>query len=198
MPARPVARSSTTGWRVEAGAHWMDSPWRPANNVNATGLPEPPVLIGDKRIFMAPNFYDPSQTGLRRLQRSYIRQCLDAFADTTNVVQLTSAEYSGPLEFVQFWIDVIGEWEDEHKKSVLVGLSAPKDVQDAILADEKRAQREPAIGGDEGEGRMSSVIDQARQVGDEGTQNRAHEQSGPEVVDLARIQAGPGCAVVHP
>ena len=27
---------------LEAGAHWADCPWRPANNVNDTGLPEPP------------------------------------------------------------------------------------------------------------------------------------------------------------
>jgi hypothetical protein len=124
---------------LEAGAHWIDSPWRAANNVTASPM-EPP-LVGDKRVFAAPNFYDPSATGLRRVQRAYIRQCLDAFADCSNVVQATSAEYSGPREFVEFWLDVVSEWEDEHKKDVLVALSAPKDVQDAILADEKRAER---------------------------------------------------------
>jgi len=130
---------------LEAGAHWADCPWRPANNVNDTGLPEPPPLIGDKRIFMAPAFYDPANAKLRALHRGYIRQCLDALADSSNVVQMTSAENSGPLEFMQFWLDTIGEWEDEHQHSVLVGLSAPKDVQDAILADSARAKRVDVI-----------------------------------------------------
>ena len=52
---------------------------------------------------------------------------------------MTSAEYSGPLEFTQFWLDTIVEWERETGRDVLVGLSAPKDVQDAILADPERA-----------------------------------------------------------
>jgi hypothetical protein len=51
---------------------------------------------------------------------------------------MTSAEYSGPLEFVQFWLDVIVEWQKERGRDVLVGLSCPKDVQDAILADPVR------------------------------------------------------------
>lgn len=123
---------------LEAGAHWADSPWRPANNVNDTGLPEPPPYVGDKRIFMARNFYDVKNPNMRALHRGYIRQCLDNFADTSNVIQMTSAEYSGPLEFTQFWLDTIVEWEKEHGREVLVALSAPKDVQDAILEDPAR------------------------------------------------------------
>jgi hypothetical protein len=125
---------------LEAGAHWVDCPWRTVNNVNDTGFPEPPPFIGDKRIFLAHQFYDVSNTHRRALHRGYIRQCLDNFADATNVIQMTSAEYSGPLEFVQFWLDVIGEWQAEHGRDVLVGLSAPKDVQDAILADPARSK----------------------------------------------------------
>lgn len=124
---------------LEAGAHWADSPWRPANNVNDMGLPEPPPYIGDKRQFIAPLFYDVSDPQRRELHRSYIRQCLDNFADTSNVIQMTSAEYSGPLEFTQFWLDTIIEWEKEHGRDVIVALSAPKDVQDAILADPERS-----------------------------------------------------------
>jgi hypothetical protein len=123
---------------LEAGAHWADCPWRPANNVNDTGLVEPPPYIGDKRLFMAANFYDVANAKLRALHRGYIRQCLDNFADSSNVIQMTSAEYSGPLEFTQFWLDTIVQWEQEHGRDVLIGLSAPKDVQDAILADPER------------------------------------------------------------
>ncbi len=124
---------------LEAGAHWADSPWRPANNINDTGLPEPPPYIGDKRQFMAPSFYDVTNPKLRALHRGYIRQCLENFADTSNVIQMTSAEYSGPLEFTQFWLDTIIEWERETGHDALVAISAPKDVQDAILADPERA-----------------------------------------------------------
>ena len=52
---------------LEAGAHWADCPWRPANNVNDTGLPEPPPYVGDKRIFMAPLFYDVSDSASPRV-----------------------------------------------------------------------------------------------------------------------------------
>ena len=128
---------------LEAGAHWADSPWRPANNVNAPlPFPEPPPYVGDKRIFLAETFYDVSNPRLRELHRGYIRQCLDNFADRSNVIQLTSGEFSGPLHFVEFWIDVIKEWERETGRSVIIGLSAPKDVQDAILADPGRG---PAV-----------------------------------------------------
>ncbi|WP_255474367.1 DUF6298 domain-containing protein [Pontibacter qinzhouensis] len=124
---------------LEAGAHWADSPWRPANNINNTGFPEPPPYAGDKRIFLAEQFYDITHPERRALHRTYIRKCLENFADNTGVVQLLSAEYTGPLHFVEFWIDTILEWEKETGKNALVGLSTTKDVQDAILADPARA-----------------------------------------------------------
>jgi hypothetical protein len=123
---------------LEAGAHWADCPWRPANNINDTGFPEPPPYVGDKRIFLAHQFYDVTDPHRRALHRGYIRQCLDNFRDCTNVVHMTSAEFSGPLEFVQFWLDTIIEWQGEQGQEVVVGLSAPKNVQDAILADPQR------------------------------------------------------------
>ncbi|MEG1585292.1 MAG: DUF6298 domain-containing protein [Bacteroidales bacterium] len=123
---------------LEAGAHWVDSPWRPANNINGTEFPEPVPFAGDKRIFMAEHFYNVDSPVMRELHRNYIRQCLNNFADHSNVVQLISAEYTGPLHFVEFWLDVIAEWEAETGKNALVALSTTKDVQDAILADSKR------------------------------------------------------------
>lgn len=125
---------------LEAGAHWVDCPWRSANNVNATDLPEPVPFAGDKRIFVADMFYDITHPVRRELHKQYIRQCLNQFADDTNVVQLVSAEYTGPLHFVQFWLDVIGEWEQETGKQATVALSTTKDVQDAILSDSVRAK----------------------------------------------------------
>jgi hypothetical protein len=87
---------------------------------------------------MASMFYDVSDPRRRALHRNYIRQCLDNFADCSNVVQMTSAEYSGPLEFTQFWLDTIIEWQRENSRDALIALSAPKDVQDGILADSIR------------------------------------------------------------
>ncbi|MCW0481799.1 DUF6298 domain-containing protein [Gaoshiqia sediminis] len=124
---------------LEAGAHWADSPWRPVNNINNTGFPEPPPYAGDKRIFMDEHFYDVTHPVRRELHRAYIRQCLENFRGNTGVIQLTSEEYTGPLHFVEFWLDVIGEWEAETGEQVITGLSATKDVQDAILADPVRS-----------------------------------------------------------
>ena len=124
---------------LEAGAHWVDSPWRTANNMNNTGFPEPVHFAGDKRIFVAEIFYDITHPVRRALHRNYIRQCLNTFADNDNVIQLISEEYSGPLHFVEFWLDVIAEWEVETGKNALVALSTTKDVQDAILNDPKRS-----------------------------------------------------------
>ena len=125
---------------IEAGAHWVDCPWRSANNINGTGFPEPPPFAGDKRIFMAEQFYDASNPARRALHRAFIRQNLDNFKGNDNVIQFTCAEFSGPVNFVQFWLDTIGEWKEENKNSkAIIALTAPKNVQDAILADAKRA-----------------------------------------------------------
>ncbi len=124
---------------IEAGAHWVDSPWRTANNINDTGFPEPVNFAGDKRVFVADMFYDENHETRRALHRQYIRQCLDNFADNENVVQLISEEYTGPLHFVEFWLDCIAEWEAETGKHPLIALSTTKDVQDSILSDAKRA-----------------------------------------------------------
>jgi hypothetical protein len=125
---------------IEAGAHWADSPWRPENNINNTGFPEPPNYAGDKRIFMAEHFYDITHPVRRELHRAYIRQCLENFKDNNSVIQLISAEFTGPLHFVQFWLDVIAEWEKETGLHPLIALSATKDVQDAILEDPVRSK----------------------------------------------------------
>lgn len=37
---------------LEAGAHWVDCPWRSSNNINQTGFPEPAPFAGDKRILL--------------------------------------------------------------------------------------------------------------------------------------------------
>src|SRR5690606_35733308 len=120
---------------LEAGAHYADFPWRPANTINDTGFPEPPPYAGDKRIFLAEQFYDTAHALRRELHRNYIRQCLDNFKENNGVLHLIGEEYTGPLHFVQFWLNTIREWTQETGIKPLIGLSVTKDVQDAILND---------------------------------------------------------------
>jgi len=130
---------------IEAGAHWSSSPWRSANNVNQTGFPEPPPYAGDKRIFMAEQFYDVNNQARKKLHQGFIRKSLENFENNSNVIQLTSAEYTGPLHFMQFWLDEVQKWKDETAKKAIIGLSATKDVQDAILNDAQRAKKVDVI-----------------------------------------------------
>lgn len=125
---------------LEAGAHWVDFPWRPANSVQETGFPEPPPFVGGKRIFVAEYFYDVTHPVRRALHRDYIRQCLANLAGHPNVIHTVGEEFTGPLPFVQFWLDVAAEWMAETRHRPLLALSATKDVQDAILVDPRRAE----------------------------------------------------------
>jgi hypothetical protein len=118
---------------IEAGAHYADFPWRTANNINNTGFVEPVNYAGDKRIFYAEQFYDISNPVRRELHKKYIRQCLNNFKDNNGVIQLIGEEFTGPVHFVKFWLDVIREWEKETGKHPIIGLSVTKDVQDSIL-----------------------------------------------------------------
>ena len=123
---------------LEDGAHCVDCPWRSQNNINDTGFIETPFEV-EKRITMAPQFYDVTNPVRRALHENYIRQNLNNFTNEPNVIQFTSGEFTGPLAFEQFWLDTIGDWESETKNHPLIALAATKDVQDAILADGKRA-----------------------------------------------------------
>ena len=123
---------------LESGAHWVDSPWRPVNNLNDTGFTEPPPFNGDT-IRMAAEFYDVTHPVRRELHRANIRHHLDVLGNESNVIHTLSAENSGPLHFMQFWLDVIAEWKRETGKHPHIALSATKDVQDSILADPERA-----------------------------------------------------------
>jgi hypothetical protein len=118
---------------IEAGAHYADFPWRTANNINNTGFPEPVPYAGDKRVFMAEQFYDITNPVRRDIHKKYIRQCLNDFRDNNGVIQLIGEEFTGPLHFVKFWLDVVKDWEKETGKRQIIGLSCTKDVQDSIL-----------------------------------------------------------------
>ncbi|MGH7991325.1 MAG: DUF6298 domain-containing protein, partial [Limisphaerales bacterium] len=123
---------------LEDGAHWVDCPWRSQNNINNTGFQEPPFEV-EKRIEIAPQFYDVNNPVRRALHENYIRRNLNNFTNEPNVIQFTSGEFTGPLAFEQFWLDTIGDWENETHLHPLIALAATKNVQDAILSDAKRA-----------------------------------------------------------
>lgn len=120
---------------IEAGAHYVDFPWRPVNNINHTGFPEPIHFAGDKRLFMGEQFYDETNAARRPLHQAFIRQCLNNFAGNSGVIQFICEEYTGPLHFAKFWIQTIHDWEKQTGKKETIGLSTTKDVQDSILAD---------------------------------------------------------------
>ncbi|MFL1011650.1 DUF6298 domain-containing protein [Flavisericum labens] len=125
---------------IEEGAHWADYPWRTANNINNTQFAENPHYAGDKRIYMAEEFYDTTNVVRNKLHKQYIRKCLEEFKDNTNIIHHLGWEYTGPVHFVQFWLDEISAWEKENNTDVLVMLPGTKDVQDAILSDAKRSK----------------------------------------------------------
>lgn len=121
----------------ETRAHYVDFPWRPVNCLQDTGLPDENPA--------GATFYDLSSPVRRDLHRLYIRHCLDVLKDNVNVVYTIDREYSGPLSFVQFWLDTIADWEKENRKKVFVALEVPKAEMDAILADPVRRPMITAI-----------------------------------------------------
>lgn len=120
---------------LEAGAHWVDCPWRPTNNINGTVFPEPVPFAGDKRVWVAEYFYDIDNAVMAKLHKQYIEKMLDAFADQPNIIHSIGEEYTGPYHFTKFWLQTVGEWEAKTGKHVMVALSCNKDVQDSILQD---------------------------------------------------------------
>jgi len=115
---------------LEYKPHYVDFPWRPANAVQQTGMPD--------TIPAANVFYDITNPERRRLHRLYIFKCLDELGTYSNVIFLPGQEFTGPLSFVQFWLDTIEEWEEKNGRQVTIGLGATKDVMDNILEDPRR------------------------------------------------------------
>ncbi len=91
---------------IEEGAHWVDYPWRSANNINDLGFPEPPRMSGDKRIFMGVEFYDVDHPVRRAYHEKYIRQSVNNVGTSRSTIQSLSFEFTGPKHFVDFWVDV--------------------------------------------------------------------------------------------
>lgn len=138
---------------LEAGAHWVDCPWRSANNIQSAGVNagkgtkflEPVPFTGDKRIFTADLFYDTTDAERAQLYRQYIWNVLDATADNPNIYHSVSEEYTGPQHFVEFWLDCIAAWNAKTGKHANVVLNCTKDVTDAVMANARYASVVDAV-----------------------------------------------------
>jgi Family of unknown function (DUF6298) len=118
---------------LETQAHYADYPWRPANCIQATDLPD--------QVPAANVFYDTTHPVRRELHRHYIWHCLDNLKANRRVVFLTGFEFTGPLAFMQFWFETIFEWERRVGRKVHLGLDGTRDVVEAILNDPRYGPR---------------------------------------------------------
>jgi hypothetical protein len=162
-------------WLLESRAHYVDFPWRPANTIQQTGLPD--------EVPAANLFYDLSSPLRRDLHRRYIRHALDNLRGNTNVVHGIDREYTGPIEFVRFWLDTISEWQKEHGKRLFIALEVPKDQMDAILEDPVRGPMITAID-------MLGWIYRAdgRLFAARGGINRAPREQRPDIATPAELE----------
>lgn len=125
----------------EIGPHWIDYAWRPANNINDTGLPEPPPLKPNNRNDVGTQFFSVEYAPLRKLHHDYIFHTLDEVGDLPNVIFTAAYQFAGPLAFEQFLQDTIAEWEKLHGRYVRIALVTGKNTTDAILADPVRSKQ---------------------------------------------------------
>ncbi len=126
---------------LEIEPHWIDYAWRPANNINDTGLPEPPPLRPDGRNDVGNQFYSTSYAPLRALHRAYILHTLDELGDLPNIIFGVAYQYAGPLSFQQFFQDTVREWEHRHGRTIRIALTTSKQTTDAILSDPIRSRQ---------------------------------------------------------
>ena len=159
---------------LETAAHWTDSPWRPANNINDTGLPEPMPLESNQRIHVANQFYDANNPRLRALHRAYIFHVLDQLAGSDNIIFGLSFQYSGPLAFQRFFQQTVAEWERAHGRRVKLVLDTAKNVTDGILADPALARQVAVV-----DMRYWHYLPDGSLWAPEGGQNRAFRELHP-------------------
>jgi hypothetical protein len=127
---------------LEIGPHWIDYAWRPANNINDTGLPEPPPFKPHGRNDVGNEFFSTDYAPLRKLHHDYMMHTFDEMAGFPNVIFGIAYQYAGPLAFEQFFQDTALEWEVAHPgKHIRIALTTGKQTTDAILADPVRSKQ---------------------------------------------------------
>jgi hypothetical protein len=130
---------------LEIPPHWVDYPWRPANNINDTGLPEPPPIEPGNKIHVANEVYDIANPVRRDLHRALILHELDELGASSNLFFSLGAQFAGPLAFQEFFQDTVTEWQRKSGRTVRIQLATSKDITDAILADPVRARQVAVI-----------------------------------------------------
>jgi len=130
---------------LEIPPHWVDYPWRPANNINHTGLEEPPPIEPDGRIHLANQVYDIANPARRELHRAFLLHELEELGALHNLFFSLGAQFAGPLAFQEFFQDTVAEWEKKTGRTAKVELATSKDITDAILANPARARQVAAI-----------------------------------------------------
>jgi hypothetical protein len=126
---------------LEIQPHYIDYPWRPANNINDTGLQEPPPFEPHNTNNIGNQFFSADYPSLRELHRAYMLHTFDELAGEPNVIFSMAYQYAGPLKFEQFFQDVAAEWSAKHGKPIRVALITGKNTTDAILADPVRSKQ---------------------------------------------------------
>jgi hypothetical protein len=131
---------------LEIEPHWVDYPWRSVNNINGTGLTEPPPLEqpGNK-LHVANAVYDVSNPVRRALHRAFFLHELDELGGVKNLFFSLGAQFAGPLAFQEFFQDTVAEWEARTGRRVRIELATSKAITDAILADPVRAKQVAVI-----------------------------------------------------
>ena len=130
---------------LEIPPHWVDYPWRPANNINDTGLPEPPPIEPGNHIHVANQVYDVSHPVRRALDRAFILHELDELAGARNLFFCLGFQFAGPLSFQEFFQDTVAEWEKKTGRTVRILMATSKDITDAILPDPVRGRQVAVI-----------------------------------------------------
>lgn len=130
---------------LETAAHYVDYPWRPFNNINDTGLPEPIPLDAGNTVHLARQLYRMDYPPLAELHRAYITKVLDEIGGEPNVILGVAFQFAGPLGFQQAFLDIVAEWEKKTGKKVRIALTTSKDITDAILQDPVRGRQVEVI-----------------------------------------------------
>jgi hypothetical protein len=130
---------------LEIPPHWVDYPWRPANNINDTGLPEPPPIEPGNHIHLANQVYDVTNPVRRALHRAFILHELNELAGARNLFFCLGFQFAGPLSFQEFFQNTVAEWEKKTGRTVRILMATSKGITDAILADPVRARQVAVI-----------------------------------------------------
>jgi hypothetical protein len=126
---------------LEIGPHSIDYAWRPANNINDTGLPEPPPLKPHGRNDVGNEFYSTEYAPLRELHRAYILHTLDELGDVPkrylwHRVPICRAAFLRPV-FSGHGTGLGAE----ARKRIRIALTTSKQTTNAILVDPVRSKQ---------------------------------------------------------